>query len=354
MSSTASNQRVITYAEAIREATYQEMGRDEGVFVLGQGVDDTTGMFGSTKDLHQDFGRQRNMDTPLSEDAMVGVAIGAALAGMRPINVHQRMDFVLLCMNQLINIAAKSSYMFGGAVKVPIVVRAIVGRSWGQGAQHSQALHSFFMHIPGLKVVAPTTPHDAKGCMIAAIRDDNPVIMVEHRMLFGLTGIVPEEPYEVPFGQARVLGEGDDVTIVAIAHMVVEALRAHTHLAEVGISAEVVDPVILCPLDLDRILASVQKTRRLLVVDNGWTMCGASAEIIACVVERLQDLGKIRMARMGFAPVPCPTTKPLENLFYPDAGSIASKAHSLVRGGEESWTPEVTESREVVEFKGPF
>src|SRR5678816_3688518 len=195
MSSRADN-RTLSYAEAVYEATRSEMARDSRVFVMGQGVDDARGMFGTTLGLHREFGAERSFDVPLAEDAMTGVGIGAALMGMRPIQVHQRMDFTLLCMNQLVNMASKMSYMFAGAHKVPMVVRAIIGRSWGQGAQHSQAFHSYFMHIPGLRVVAPTTPHDAKGCLIAAIRDDNPVIMIEHRMLHNMRGVVPEESDE--------------------------------------------------------------------------------------------------------------------------------------------------------------
>ena len=200
--------RTLTYGEAVFEATRSEMARDPKVFVMGQGVDDARGMFGTTLGLHKEFGAERNFDVPLAEDAMTGIGIGAALMGMRPIQVHQRMDFALLCMNQLVNMAAKMSYMFSGAHRVPLVVRAIIGRSWGQGAQHSQAFHSYFMHIPGLRVVAPTTPHDAKGCLIAAIRDDNPVIMIEHRMLHNVRGVVPEESYEIPYGKARILSPG--------------------------------------------------------------------------------------------------------------------------------------------------
>lgn len=352
-SSIPSGGRLLSYAEALYEATAQEMERDPAVFVFGLGVDDSKGMYGTTKNLHRLFGADRNFDTPLSEDAMTGVAIGAALAGMRPIHVHQRMDFLLLCMNQLINIAAKSSYMFAGAVKVPIVVRAIIGRSWGQGAQHSQALHSFFMHVPGIKVVAPTTPHDAKGCMITAIRDNNPVVFVEHRMLYKFQGYVPKDPYEVPFGRARVLAPGDDITIVAISHMTVEAVRARQHLESMGISAEVIDPVTLTPLDLETIAVSVAKTKRLLVVDNAWLGCGASAEIIAQVTERFSRQ-TVCMARLGFSPVPCPTTKPLENLFYPNANSVAMKAYEMVTGNAGSWIPVTEEAKEIAEFKGPF
>ena len=346
--------REISYADALYEAVASEMDVDPSVFVFGLGVDDPKGMYGTTKDLHVRFGADRNFDTPLSEDAMTGVAIGAAIAGMRPIHVHQRFDFLLLCMNQLVNLAAKSSYMFAGAVNVPIVVRSIIGRSWGQGAQHSQALHSMFMHVPGLRVVAPTTPHDAKGCMIASIRDNNPVIFVEHRMLYGNRGVVPEESYAVPFGKARTLKEGDDITIVAVSHMVVEALRAASHLEKVGVHAEIIDPVSLSPLDIDTIIQSSAKTGRLLIVDNAWTACGASAEIVAQVVEHFQQTRAIQVRRMGFAPVPCPTTKPLENLFYPNARTIAAKAYDMVKGADQHWLPEGPEAKEILEFKGPF
>jgi pyruvate/2-oxoglutarate/acetoin dehydrogenase E1 component len=342
-----------TYAQALYDGVAQEMERDPNVFVYGLGVDDSIGMYGTTLDLHKRFGANRNFDTPLSEDAMTGVGVGAALAGLRPIHVHQRMDFLMLCMNQLVNVASKMSYTFAGAVSVPMVVRGIIGRSWGQGPQHSQSLHSMFMHVPGLKVVAPTTPHDAKGCLIAAIRDNNPVVFMEHRMLYGQKGLVPDELYEVPFGKARILAEGDDITIVAISYMVVEALRAKAHLAEVGIHAEVIDPVSLAPLDIDTVVASVEKTGRLLVVDTDWTGCGASAELIAEVVERMQNGTVPRIGRLGYAPAACPTTKPLENLYYPNGRTIAAKARQMVTG-KGDWEPHGVEPREIAEFKGPF
>ncbi len=348
-------ERTLTYAEAIHEATEQEMARDPSVIVMGLGVDDPKGIYGTTLGLAEKFGPERVFDTPLSEDAMTGVAIGASLAGLRPIHVHQRLDFLLLAMNQLVNIAAKSRYMFGGAVAVPLVVRAIIGRSWGQGAQHSQALYSFFMHIPGLKVVVPTTPYDAKGCLIQSIRDDNPVIFIEHRLLHKYQkGYVPEDPYTVPFGKARILAEGDDITLVGISHMVVECLRAQRCLEEVGISTEVIDPVSLSPLDMDTIGESVRKTGTLLVVDNAWTACGASAEILAQVVERFQNQKEVRVRRMGFEPVTCPTTRNLENHFYPNAQKIASAAYALVYPSRKSWTPAYVEAPEIIEFKGPF
>jgi pyruvate/2-oxoglutarate/acetoin dehydrogenase E1 component len=254
----------------------------------------------------------------------------------------------------LVHIAAKSHYMFGGAVSVPIVVRAVIGRSWGQGAQHSQGLQSLFMHIPGLRVVAPSTPYDAKGILVESIRDNNPVIFVEHRMIHSQKSHVPEEDYTVPLGKARVLTEGDDVTIVGISYMAVESFRAWSHLKDAGISAEVIDPVSLSPLDIDTIVESVKKTGRLIVVDCAWTSCGASAEIVAQVSERLEDVREIRHRRMGFAPVVCPTTKDLENLYYPDAQKIAAEAYSLVRGNGSTWMPEAIPAQEIVEFRGPF
>jgi pyruvate/2-oxoglutarate/acetoin dehydrogenase E1 component len=353
MSTSNPREDSISYAQALYEAAYQEMERDPGVFIYGLGVDDPKGMYGSTLGLHDEFGADRCFDTPLSEDAMTGMGIGAAIAGMRPIHVHQRMDFLLLCMNQLVNMAAKMSYMTDGAVKIPLVVRGIIGRSWGQGAQHSQAFHSFFMHVPGLRVVAPTTPHDAKGCLIAAIRDNNPVIFMEHRLLYQNTGVVPRDSYEVKLGQARILTSGTDITIVAISHMVVEALRAKHLLEQVGISAEVIDPVSLAPLDIDTIVASVRKTGKLLVVDTSWTACGATAEIACQVFEALQSEMQINVKRLGYANTPCPTTRSLEDIYYPSSHSIALESYNIM-GGKDSWMPEEQVSREIEEFRGPF
>ena len=344
-------ERLISYADAIREATDQAMAADPGVFVLGMGVDDWRGIYGTTKGLVEKYGKERCFDTPLSEDAMTGVAIGAAMAGMRPIHVHIRMDFVMLCMNQLINIAAKARYMYGGAVKVPIVVRSVIGKSWGQGAQHSQGLHALFAHIPGLRVVVPATPYDVKGTLMQALKTDDPVMFIEHRMLHYQKGHVPAEPYTVPFGKARVLSQGSDVTIVAISWMNVEALRAKKSLEDVGVSAEIIDPVTVSPLDIESIAASVKKTKRLLVIDNGWLHAGLSGEIVAGVVERVEG---VKVKRMGFAPTVCPTAKNLENLYYPNPSDLAQEAYRLVKGADKTWTPAQVEAPEHVQFKGPF
>lgn len=356
MSSPANPQRVLRYVDALREGVAQEMDRDASVFVFGLDVDDHKGIQGSTAGLLERFGKERVFTTPLSEDAMTGVAIGAAMSGMRPIHVHIRNDFLMLCMNQLVNIAAKAHYMYGGSVTVPLVVRSMVGKSWGQGAQHSQALYSMFMHVPGLKVVAPSNAHDAKGCMIASIRDNNPVIFVEHRLLYGTEAYVPEESFTVEFGRARVCTQGDAVTVVGISNMVVECLRAHELLAEVGIHAEVIDPISLVPLDIDTILASALRTKKLLVVDNAWTNCGASAEIVARVLEAAGPGAGIEVKRMGFAPTTCPTSPWLEAHFYPNPATIATAIHALATGTENAWTPdpERTKLAYQTQFRGPF
>ncbi len=347
-------ERTLSYVEAVREAADMEMARDAAVTLFGLDVDDPKAIQGTTRGLLEKYGPERVFGTPLSEDAMTGAAIGMALAGLRPIHVHIRMDFLMLAMNQLVNVAAKCRYMYGGRVSVPLVVRTMIGKSWGQGAQHSQGLYSFFMHVPGLKVVAPSTPYDAKGCLVAAVRDDNPVLYVEHRLLHFQNGPVPQGDYTVPPGKARVTAAGEDVTIVGISQMHRECLAAHHYLEVIGVRAEVIDPIWLSPLDIDSIVASVEKTGRLLVVDNGWITCGAGAEIVAQVAERLMAVRDVRVRRMGFAPVTCPTTPGLESLFYPNARTIAAAARDLVEGRETGWLPAEKPDLQSLDFKGPF
>lgn len=346
--------RKLVYTEAILEAIDQLLKKDPKVIVFGLDVDDPKAIYGTTKDLPKKYGTERVFGTPLSEDAMTGTAIGMALAGLRPIHIHIRMDFILLAMNQLINIAAKSHYMYGGQVNIPLVVRAMIGKSWGQGAQHSQALQSFFMHVPGLKVVAPTTPYDAKGCLTYAVKDNNPVIYIEHRILHFQKGYVPKKMYEVGPGKARITVRGKDITMVGISYMQLECLQAQQYLQSAGIKAEVIDPIWLSPLDIDTIVESVKKTGKLLVVDNSWVTCGASSEIVAQVVERLQGKKQISVKRMGFAPVSCPPTPPLEKLFYPNATIIAQAAYNLIQGKDTDWIPTQQENLFDIEFKGPF
>jgi pyruvate/2-oxoglutarate/acetoin dehydrogenase E1 component len=347
-------ERSLSYVDAVREAVDQEMARDPNVICFGLDVDDPKAIQGTTKGLAQKYGCERVFGTPLSEDAMTGVAVGMALNGLRPIHVHIRMDFTMLAMNQLVNIAAKYRYMYGGQTSLPMVVRSMIGKSWGQGAQHSQSLYSFFMHVPGLKVVAPTNPHDAKGCLIAAIRDDNPVIFVEHRLLHFQKGPVDESLYTVAPGKSRVVTPGNDITLVGISHMQLECMRAQRYLEDVGISAEVIDPIWLAPMDIDTIAKSALKTGRLLVVDHDWLSCGASAEIITSVLELIQGERAIQVTRMGYAPTSCPPTPTLEAAFYPNGRTIAAKAHELVRGTNQSWMPAERDDLKEIEFRGPF
>lgn len=345
----------INYAKAIRESLAQALQLDERVFLMGLDIDDHLGIQGTTKGLVDEFGKERVFTTPLSEDAMTGVAIGAAMSGMRPVHMHIRMDFLLLCMNQLINIAAKAHYMYGGEVHVPLVIRCIIGKSWGQGAQHSQALHSLFMHIPGLKVVAPSNAYDAKGLMLAAINDPNPVIFMEHRLLFNTEGDVPVEPYEIKIGESKVIKKGEHITIVAISNMVVESLRAAELLAKEGIFATIIDPVTLSPLDIEPIISSSENTGKLLIIDNAWLNCGASSEIIAQVCE--QSVIPIKVKRLGFAQTTCPTTPSLEAGFYPNPITIAKAVMEMVNEKASiDWEPNSVDAELVYQkkFKGPF
>ncbi len=342
-------ERILTYAEALREAAEMEMQKDPSVIVMGIGADDFKSIYGTTRGLAEKFGPDRVFDTPLAEDAMTGVAIGAALGGLKPIHIHIRMDFALLAMNQIVNMAAKMKFMYGGQAQAPVVIRAVIGRSWGQGAQHSQGLHSYFMHVPGLKVFAPSTPYDAKGCLIESIRDPDPVIFIEHMLLHKQKGPVPAESYTFPFGKARVLTPGSDITLVGISWMAVECRRAAELLKQKGISAEVIDPVSLSPLDTETLFQSAGKTRNLLVVDSAWTNCGASAEILARAAET-GLASQIRVKRMGYAPVNCPPSPPLEDEFYPNPEKIASEAFALLYPDQKSWKPERNHPLEAAPF----
>lgn len=347
--------QTLNYAQALLQGQRQALLDDPLAFMMGLDIDDHLGIQGTTKGLVDEFGTQRVFTTPLSEDAMTGVAIGAAMSGLKPIHIHIRMDFLLLCMNQLVNIAAKAHYMYGGETKVPLVVRCIIGKSWGQGAQHSQALHSLLMHIPGLKVVAPSNAYDAKGLMQAAIADNNPVIFMEHRLLFNTQAEVPNGSYRVELGKSKVVRQGADVTIVAISNMVHEALRAAELLEQEGISTCIIDPVTLSPLDMAPILASVEQTGRLLVADNAWLNCGASAEIITRVCESSEKAVKVK--RVGFAATTCPTTPSLEAGFYANPIDIATAALALIdKEKAQTWQPNPKAAELVyqMKFKGPF
>lgn len=320
--------RGLTYRDALNEALSQLMEADERVFVMGEGVDDAGGIFGSTLGLAEKFGKQRVMDTAIAENSITGVAIGAALAGMRPVFVHMRMDFLPICMDQIINHAAKWSYMSGGRSHVPLVIRSIIGRGWGSAAQHSQALQAMFMHCPGLKVVMPATPYDAKGLLVSAVKDGNPVMFIEHRWLYDTIGHVPKETYTVPIGQGIIRRPGADVTVVALSQMVYETLRAVRDIKDIDV--EVVDPRSLKPLDEGIILESVKKTGRLVVVDSAWRTCGAAAEISAMAAEQAFSSLKAPVKRVTLPDVPTPCSPVLEDAFYIGHEDIAKAIREIV------------------------
>jgi len=345
--------RKISYCQALNESIYQEMERDSNVFVYGLGVPDHKRIFGSTNGLVEKFGEKRCFDTPLSEDTMTGFGLGAAINGMRPIHTHIRVDFLLLAMNQLVNMISSYSYATGGKLKVPMVIRAIIGRGWGQGFQHSKSIYSVFAHIPGLKVVLPTTPRDAKGLLTSAIRDDNPVIFIEHRWLYWQEGEVPEKPFSIPLGEANILRKGKDLTIVATSWMNVEALKAAEILERRGINIEIVDPRTIAPFNDELIIKSVRKTGRCIMVDNDWLHCGFSAEVAARVSEKCFGKLKYPVQRIGFASTPCPTARHLENEFYPNAVKIIRTVEKILKLSPSDLTKEEFYSHEK-KFKGPF
>jgi pyruvate/2-oxoglutarate/acetoin dehydrogenase E1 component len=308
--------RLIAYPDAIREGLRQALALDPNVFIMGQGVDDPDGMFGAVRGLHKEFGRERVFDTPLAEAALTGVAVGAALGGMRPVYFHNRPDFLLLAMDQLVNHAAKWHFMFGGQVHVPMVVWACIGRGWGSAAQHSQALQGLFFHVPGLKLIMPSTCFDAKGLILSAIKDNNPVLIMDHRFNFRQKGIVPEAMYTVPIGKGIVRRPGKDVTVLAVSHLVVDAFNAAEELADQGVNAEVIDPRTLRPLDKELILDSVSKTGKLVIADSGWKTGGVTAEISAIVAEEAFSFLKAPIERVACPDVPTPAGYTLEDAFY--------------------------------------
>jgi pyruvate dehydrogenase E1 component beta subunit len=306
------------------------MEADRSVFVIGQGVNSPWYVGNTCQGLLKRFGAQRVIDTPVSENAMTGVAVGAAIAGMRPVVVHPRVDFMLYAMDPIINEAANWRYMCGGRSSVPAVIWGIINRGGEQAAQHSQALHGLFAHIPGLKVVMPATPYDAKGLMIAAIKDPDPVVFIDDRWLYSQTESVPETAYEVPIGKAAVRRQGADLTIAAISYMVSESLGAAEALAHEGIEAEVVDLRTAKPLDEEALLRSVQRTGRLVVADVGWVTGGFAAEIAARVTEKGFRHLKAPVKRVALPDVPAPASRALEQVYYRTAQDIVKAAKELL------------------------
>ena len=328
----SSSERTLTISRAMSEAIAQEMRTDPNVFVMGEDVGVYGGIFGSTAGLYDEFGAQRVIDTPISETGFLGAAVGAAMSGMRPIAELMFVDFFGVCMDPIYNMAAKNIYFSGGGFRMPLVITTAVGGGYSDAGQHSQTLYATFAHMPGLKVVVPSTAFDAKGLMTAAIRDDNPVFYMFHKGMQGLGWMasvpgaateVPEEPYELPFGEAAIRREGKDVTIVAIGLMVHRALEAAQALEENGVDAEVIDLRTLVPLDRDTVYNSVKKTGRLVVADEDYTSYGVTAEVITSVVERDIGILKSTPRRVAYPDIQVPYSRPMEQFALPNADKIA-------------------------------
>jgi pyruvate/2-oxoglutarate/acetoin dehydrogenase E1 component len=323
--------RIASYAQAINDALSLALEHDPGVFVLGQGVDDPSAMFGTTRGLQQRFGAARVFDTPLSEEGMMGVSAGAAMNGMRPVYMHNRPDFILLAFNQLVTHASKIHFMDNGQTSVPMVVWAAIGRGWGSGAQHSQAIHGMLLGVPGLKIVMPSTPADSKGLLLSAIMDNNPVCVFEHRWLMKKDGVVPEGIYRVPIGKGIIRREGRAVTIAGVSHAIELAMQAAQALAGDGIDAEVIDLRTVKPLDEEIVLDSLKKTGRLVAVDAAWMKGGLCAELGCLAAEKGFAHLKAPVVRIGLPDVPSPAGYALEQAYYPDAARIAEAVRALVR-----------------------
>ncbi len=326
----SSTNRKLQYSLAINEALHQMMTLDKSVFLIGQGVKSPWYVGNTARGLLETFGPERVIDTPVSENAMTGTAIGSAIAGMRAVAIHPRIDFMMYALDPIINEAANWNYMNGGKASVPVVIWGIINRGGEQAAQHSQSLHALFSHIPGLKVVMPATPYDAKGLMVSAIRDNNPVIFIDDRWLYNIEDVVPEELYSVPIGKGIIRKEGKDVTIVATSYMVQEALKAVTSLENENINAEIVDLRTIKPMDTALIFESVKKTGRVVIADGGWKTCGLAAEISAQISENILEYLKSPVVRITLPDIPAPASSALEKEYYPTCNNIISAVKSIV------------------------
>ena len=324
--------RVISYLQAMQEGFASGMRRDETSFIVGEGVAVRGGCFAHTKGLYEEFGPERVLDMPISEAGFVGMCAGAAACGSRAIADMMYVDFTLVAMDQIVNQAAKIRYISGGQFSMPLTINAVFGIKYSGGAHHSQSFHPWFMYIPGIKVVMPSTPYDLKGLLAGAILDDNLVIVLEHRGLLNIKGDVPEEDYLLPLGEARVAREGSDVTIVATGLMLHRAMEAAEELEKQGVSAEVIDPRTLVPLDEERIVESVKKTSRLVVVDEGYSSCGVGAEIIARVQEKAFDFLDAPIARLHTLGAPIAYAATLEAAMVPDVKKIMDAVLKTVKG----------------------
>jgi pyruvate dehydrogenase E1 component beta subunit len=326
-----SSERIISYVDALHEAIAYKMQEDPSVFLLGQGVDDPGAMFGVTKGFKELYGPLRVFDTPVSEEGMMGICNGAAFSGMRPVYFHNRPDFLLLAFNQIVNHASKIHWMDNGQNSIPLVIWSAIGRGWGSGPQHSQAIQGLLLSVPGIKIVMPSTPYDAKGLMISAIEDNNPVIFIEHRWLMRCEGEVPRENYRISFGKGAYRERGEDCTIVGTSHAIDLAWKAAKELKkEKGVAAEVIDLRTLKPLDEEMILESLQKTGKLLVVDTGWTLGGVCAEIGCLVAEKGFRFLKTGIRRVGLPDCHSPAGSTLEGFYYPNVSTIKQAILKLI------------------------
>lgn len=325
------NKRKLKYSLAINEAIHQMMESDESVFLIGQGVKSPWYVGNTARGLLEKFGVERVIDTPVSENAITGAAIGAAIAGMRPIVVHPRVDFMMYALDPIINEAANWHYMYGGNSSVPVVIWGIVNRGGEQAAQHSQVLHALFAHIPGLKVVMPSTPYDAKGLMISAIKDDNPVVYIDDRWLYNVEDDVPEEIYTVPIGKGIIRREGNVISLASASYMAVEAFKATQELVKDGIDIELIDLRTIKPLDEELILKSVQKTGRLVIADGGWKTCGLASEVSALVVENGFKYLKSPIKRVTLPDVPAPSSPALEKVYYRNSEDIIRAVNEVLK-----------------------
>ncbi len=320
----------IRFVRAINEALQEELARDKRVCLIGEDIGAGGGAFTATRGLLQEFGPKRVIDTPISESSIVGMSLGMAITGLRPVVEIMFMDFLTTCMDPLVNGIAKARYMSGGQFTAPVTIRTPEGGGGCAGPQHSQCLEAWFAHVPGLKVVLPSTPFDAKGLLKSSIRDDNPVIFIEHKYLYSITGDIPEEDYVIPLGQADIKRVGKDVTVLAFGSMVHEALKAADELAKDSISIEVIDPRTIAPFDKATLLASVRKTGRLVIVHEAVKTGGVGAEIAATVAEEAFDYLDAPVTRIGAAFSPLPFSKPMESFCLPAAGSIVRAVKKLI------------------------
>ena len=324
--------RNLTLSQSINEALFLSMKKYKNVVLIGLGVDDPKGIFGTTKGIKKYFKKNRVFDFPTAENAMTGIAIGSSLVGIRPVITHQRVEFSLLSIEQIFNQAAKWFFMSGGKKSVPLTIRLIIGRGWGQGPQHSQSLESIFAHIPGLKVISLSTPYNAKGLLIASIKDPNPVIIFEHRWLHDIRGSVPTKNYKIDLGEAKILKKGKHITLISSSYMILECLRASKILKDYSIDAEVVDIQSLRPLDINTIFNSVKKTKKAIIVDNGGMNFGISSEIIAKIYEKLsiKEKSKFNLSRLGLSDNPIPSTRKLAKYCYPNYLNILKSVEKML------------------------